>query len=87
MNQPEKRFHFHTGRKLAHLLEYKDEWLEGIPKSSIESFAGTGNPFSLGETKSGHIQLRLERIISYKRNLFLQVASSRFCRNKENDIG
>ncbi len=46
---PEKGFHFHTGRPLARVLEYQDEWLEGIPESAIESFAGTGNPFSLGE--------------------------------------
>src|SRR3712207_320999 len=35
------------------MLEYADEWLEGIPESSIESFAGTGNPFSLGELRPG----------------------------------
>ncbi len=46
---PQKGFHFHTGRPLARMLEYADEWLIGIPESSIESFAGTGNPFSLGE--------------------------------------
>ena len=46
---PNKGFHFHTGRPLARMLEYADEWLEGIPESFIESFAGTGNPFSLGE--------------------------------------
>lgn len=45
---PDKGFHFHTGRPLARMLEYADEWLEGIPESSMESFAGTGNPFSLG---------------------------------------
>jgi hypothetical protein len=45
---PEKGFHFHTGRPLTRMLEYADEWLTGIPESSIESFAGTGNPFSLG---------------------------------------
>ena len=33
--------------------EYADDWLEGIPEHSIESFAGTGNPFSLGELRSG----------------------------------
>ena len=27
--------------------------MEGIPESSIESFAGTGNPFSLGEIRPG----------------------------------
>ncbi|MDQ3965631.1 MAG: hypothetical protein M3246_04140, partial [Actinomycetota bacterium] len=50
---PEKGFHFHTGRPLARVLEYQDEWLEGIPESAIESFAGTGNPFSLGELRPG----------------------------------
>jgi ubiquinone/menaquinone biosynthesis C-methylase UbiE len=35
------------------MLEYADEWLEGLPESSIESFAGTGNPFSLGELRPG----------------------------------
>jgi len=52
-SHPEKGFHFHTGRPLALKLEYLDEWLEGIPESSIESFAGTGNPFSLGELHPG----------------------------------
>jgi len=50
---PEKGFHFHTGRPLARMLEYADEWLEGIPESCVESFAGTGNPFSLGELRPG----------------------------------
>jgi len=35
------------------MLEYADEWLIGIPEHSIESFAGTGNPFSLGEILPG----------------------------------
>ena len=52
-SNPTKGFHFHTGRPLAHMLEYTEEWLEGIPESSIESFAGTGNPFSLGEILPG----------------------------------
>jgi hypothetical protein len=33
---PEKGFHSHTGRPLARMLDYNEEWLEGIP----ESFAG-----------------------------------------------
>ena len=52
-SHPHKGFHFHTGRPLARMLEYRDEWLEGIPESCIKSFAGTGNPFSLGELSSG----------------------------------
>lgn len=51
--EPERGFHFHTGRKLAKMLQYKDDWLKGIPEKAIESFAGTGNPFSLGEIKPG----------------------------------
>jgi SAM-dependent methyltransferase len=46
---PQQGFHFHTGRPLAGILGYQDDWLEGIPQATIESFAGTGNPFSLGE--------------------------------------
>lgn len=51
--RPEEGFHFHTGRKLTGLVRYQDDWLEGIPESAIESFAGTGNPFSLGEIQPG----------------------------------
>ncbi len=51
--KPEQGFHFHTGRSLAHMLGYDDRWLEGIPEGSIESFAGTGNPFSLGTLQPG----------------------------------
>ena len=50
---PEQGFHFHTGRRLTRILGYADEWLEGIPELSIESFAGTGNPFSIGEISLG----------------------------------
>jgi SAM-dependent methyltransferase len=46
-NEPERGFHFHTGRPLARLLGYEEAWLEGIPESAIESLAGTGNPFSI----------------------------------------
>ena len=52
-NEPERGFHFHTGRKLASILGYQDKWLETLPVSAIESMAGTGNPFSLGELKPG----------------------------------
>ena len=46
--EPGRGFHFHTGRPLARLLGYEDTWLDGVPESTIASFAGTGNPFSLG---------------------------------------
>ena len=51
--EPERGFHFHTGRPLARMLDYEETWLEGVPEHAIESFAGTGNPFSLGELKPG----------------------------------
>ena len=51
--EPARGFHFHTGRPLARLLQYKDEWLDGIPESAIESLAGTGNPFALGRLAEG----------------------------------
>jgi SAM-dependent methyltransferase len=50
---PTKGFHFHTGRPLAQILGYRDAWLEGMPEGAIESFAGTGNPFSLGALYPG----------------------------------
>ena len=46
--RPEQGFHFHTGRPLARLLNYDERWLAGIPEETVASFAGTGNPFSLG---------------------------------------
>lgn len=50
---PEKGFHFHTGRPLAKMLGYSDDLIAVVPESSIPSLAGTGNPFSLGEIASG----------------------------------
>ncbi len=50
---PDKGFHFHTGRPLAAILGYDDALLEGIPEAAIESLAGTGNPFSLGDIGEG----------------------------------
>jgi SAM-dependent methyltransferase len=50
---PDRGFHFHTGRSLARIVEYRDEWLEGIPESVVASFAGTGNPFSIQELAPG----------------------------------
>ena len=50
---PGRGYHFHTGRPLASLLGYHDEWLEGLPEGSIASFAGTGNPFRIGHLQPG----------------------------------
>ncbi len=50
---PQKGFHFHTGRPLAKILGYDDELVKVVPENSVNSFAGTGNPFSLGTIRSG----------------------------------
>jgi len=52
-NNPGKGFHFHTGRTLTRIVGYKNEWFKGVPESAIESFAGTGNPFAMGELACG----------------------------------
>ncbi len=51
--EPERDFHFHTGRRLAAIVGYDEEWLDGVPEATIASFAGTGNPFSLGRLMPG----------------------------------
>lgn len=50
---PERGFHFNTGRPLARLLGYAEAWLEDIPDTTLASFAGTGNPLSLGVPATG----------------------------------
>jgi len=50
---PDKGFHFHTGRRLTRIVGYKDEWLAGVSELAVESFAGTGNPFAMGELVAG----------------------------------
>lgn len=50
---PEKGFHFHTGRPLSRMLGYRDEWVDALPIGTVDSFAGTGNPFSMGELRPG----------------------------------
>jgi len=51
--EPKRGFHFHTGRHLAGILGYDEEILEGVPEESVEPFAGTGNPFSMGKLAAG----------------------------------
>jgi len=51
--EPEHGFHFLVGRPLAAVLGYQEAWLAGIPEPTIASFAGTGNPFSVGALQPG----------------------------------
>ena len=50
---PDQGFHFHTGAHLAAILGYPEEWIAALPPSAVESMAGTGNPFALGELRPG----------------------------------
>ncbi len=50
---PEREFHFHTGRRLAGILEYDENLINSVPDSGLESFAGTGNPFAMGKLNEG----------------------------------
>jgi len=45
--EPDRTFHFHTGRPLASRLGYDDQVVARLPDRAVESFAGVGNPFSL----------------------------------------
>lgn len=56
---PSKGFHFHLGRVLADRLGYPAEWVDALPDSVVESFAGVGNPFALGELRPGELVLDL----------------------------
>jgi arsenite methyltransferase len=53
VEHPDASFHFHTGLRAAANAGYLDGWLEGLPKSSIASFAGVANPFHWGLPRSG----------------------------------
>jgi 2-polyprenyl-3-methyl-5-hydroxy-6-metoxy-1,4-benzoquinol methylase len=50
---PGRGYHFNTGRPAAEMNEYDPAWTSRVPASVVESFAGTGNPFSMGELERG----------------------------------
>src|SRR5439155_13307796 len=56
--EPEREFIFPTGRSWAEDLDYPAE-LANVPESSVKSFAGVANPFSLGRIKPGEHVLDL----------------------------
>ena len=56
---PEEGFHFHTGRPLAVMLGYAPHEIDQLPATTVESFAGTGNPFSMGRLHPGETVLDL----------------------------
>ena len=52
-NSPSRQFHFPTGRSACTFVGYPDEWLDMIPATAVESFAGVGFPFRAGVVKNG----------------------------------
>lgn len=50
---PQRTFHFHTGRPLAARLGYDPAVFDALPNRAVESFAGVGNPFALRHLESG----------------------------------
>jgi hypothetical protein len=60
---PDKGFHFHTGRPLAEMLGYADEEVDWLPESTVESLAGTGNPFSMGPLAEGETVLDIGSLV------------------------
>lgn len=52
--EPEKRFHFPTGRDACLFVGYPEHWLEAVPPSALESFAGVGFPFAGDAIRAGH---------------------------------
>src|SRR5438034_1431360 len=58
-NEPEKAAHFHSGKSLAMMVGYPESIIDSLPAGTVESFAGTGNPFSMGELKPGETVLDL----------------------------
>jgi len=55
--EPEKGYHFHTGRPLAEMLGYGAADIDWLPSTTVESFAGTGNPFSMGRLRPAAVVL------------------------------
>jgi SAM-dependent methyltransferase len=52
-SNPGGQFHFHTGRRLAELLEYPASVRAALPDEAMASFAGVDNPFAAGRLPVG----------------------------------
>ena len=57
--EPEREFHFETGRPLAERLGYPPADLDRIPAAAIESFAGVGHFLDLAAIQPGETVLDL----------------------------
>ena len=50
---PHQEFHFHTGLELTRRLGYDDADVASLPRATVDSFAGVGNPFAMGKLSPG----------------------------------
>ena len=57
--EPEREFHFETGRALAERLGYPPAELDRIPAAAIDSFAGVGYFLDLAAIPPGETVLDL----------------------------
>ena len=55
--KPDQTFHFHHGRPMAEILGYTMDQVDAMPAQAVESFAGVGNPCSLGSIHPGETVL------------------------------
>lgn len=52
-NSPSRQFHFPTGRNACRFVGYPEDWLDRVPATAVESFAGVGFPFRADVIRSG----------------------------------
>jgi ubiquinone/menaquinone biosynthesis C-methylase UbiE len=52
-NCPARQFHFPTGRDACLFVGYPTDWLDRLPATAIESFAGVGFPFRADVIRPG----------------------------------
>lgn len=57
--EPEREFHFPTGRRACEFVGYPAEQLDPLPPTALESFAGVGYPFRAGVIRPGDVVLDL----------------------------
>jgi arsenite methyltransferase len=57
--QPERTYHFETGRALALRLGYPADELDALPAGAVDSFAGVGHFLDLADIRNGETVLDL----------------------------
>jgi len=51
--EPNRQYHFHTGRPLTRRLGYDPALVDAFPEAAVESFAGVANPFVMRHLDAG----------------------------------